>query len=133
MKLVAVLALLCCLTISVLSSPVPQQVESNVSTESEKETGRQVAAAAPAAPAPASEDDDDDEDDDDVDLDITGDDEDDDEEEEDDDEDEDYLERFIEDILGGKHYFLKKYLSKINSDRAENIVNIIYYYFFHYK
>ena len=102
MKLVAVLALLCCLTISVLASPVPEKVETKATASSVKETGRQAAAAAPAAPT--SDEDDDDDDDDDVDLDITGDD-DDDEEEEDDDEDDDYLERFIEDILGGEFLF----------------------------
>ncbi|XP_033213374.1 nucleolin-like [Belonocnema kinseyi] len=101
MKLVAMLALLCCLTISVLASPVPEKVESKVIAESAKETGRQVAPVSPAVPS--SDEDDDDDDDDDVDLDITSDDDDDEEEDDDDDDDgADYIERFIEDILGGE-------------------------------
>jgi len=93
------LTLLCCLAIGALASPVPKIADSKVSTLNVVAIGRQ----APAAPA-ATDDDDDDDDDDDIDLDITDDDDDDDDDvdDDDDDDDSDYLERFIEDILGGK-------------------------------
>ncbi|CAL7941254.1 unnamed protein product [Xylocopa violacea] len=98
MKLSIVLAVLCCLAISALASPVPTISAEKTSTKNVVTTGRQ-ATDQPAA----GDDDDDDDDDDDVDFDITGDDDDDDDDDEDDDDDDDdsdYLERLIEDILG---------------------------------
>jgi hypothetical protein len=102
MKLVIVLALLCYVVLgAVMATPLPQ---TNLKTRSIFESRQ-----ASAAPAPVASVDDDDDDDDDVDLDITGDDDDDDEEEEDDDDD-DYLERFIDEVLGGKIFFSSKFL-----------------------
>ena len=98
MKLVVVLALLCCLAIGALATPLPKTAAKTTKHAVAVQESRQ------AAPAAAASDDDDDDDDDDVDLDITGDDDDDDdeEEEEDDDDDDDYLERFIDEVLGGE-------------------------------
>lgn len=101
----------CCLALGFASaSPVPEHSNDGADKANAlvaEATGRQAAVAQPGAPA-AEDDDDDDDDDDDIDLDITDDDDDDDDEEEaggddddDDDDDDDYLERFIDDILGG--------------------------------
>ncbi|CAB0035170.1 unnamed protein product, partial [Trichogramma brassicae] len=106
MKLALVLALLSVLALSALATPVPSSKVQIVEAPASAVQSRQAAPAAGQAGAAASDDDDDD--DDDIDLDITGEDDDDDdddedeEEEEDDDDDEDYLERFIDEVLGGE-------------------------------
>ncbi|XP_011498190.1 PREDICTED: nucleolin-like [Ceratosolen solmsi marchali] len=97
MKLVVVLALLCCITMDVMTTPLPQSNLKNWTAQLVESRQASV------APVPAVSVDDDDDEDDDVDLDITGeDDDDDDDEEEEDDDDDDYLERFIDEVLGGE-------------------------------
>ena len=109
MKLVTLLGIAClCLALTIDALPLSSE---NLETKSKDVVTSRKAPSAPAAgsAAASSDDDDDDDDDDDIDLDVTGEDEDDEDDEEDDDEDDDYIERFLEDVLGGKFEFLNNF------------------------